>query len=168
MFLCSRFTQSCKTNVWFLKTYVTWRLSKTNCVFDIIDSMFNIWICFCLCALVHNALQLPLFFIFFSSYSTGFWMDCLKPFGKRFLINYQENVWPKSDSLLGLTKRSFRKKCCSSCCSRRVLHMISLIHRNQRWQYPKKHKKQTETWKQVSQWTPEDSRVKTEINWVDK
>ena len=79
---------------------------------------------FCVCALVHNALRLPFFFFFFSffSFSAGFWTDCFKLFSKRFIINYQGTVWPRSDSFLGHTKRSFRKKCSSSCYSRLLCH----------------------------------------------
>ena len=109
-----------------------------------------------------------LFFLFFFSLLTGFWTDCLKVFSKYFIINYQGRVWPRSDSFLGHTKKSFRKKCPSSCYLRRVWHMARLKHGNQHSQHPKKHKKQPETRKQVSQWMAEDSRVKTEINRVDK
>ena len=45
---------------------------------------------------------------------------CLKLFSKRFIINYKGSVWPRSDSFLGHIKKSFRKKCRSSCYSRRV------------------------------------------------
>ena len=46
--------------------------------------------------------------------------------------------------------------------------MTQVMHDNQHSQHPKKHKKQPETWKQVSQWMAEDSRVEREINQVDK
>ena len=113
------------------------------------------------------ALQLP-FFSFFLSLLTGFWTDCLKVFSKHFIINYQGRVWPRSDSFLGHTKKSLRKKCSSSCYSRRAWHMTWLKHGNQNSQNPKRHKKQPETWKQFSPWMAEDSRVKTERNRVDK
>ena len=117
---------------------------------------------YCVCALAHNALQLPFFFFFFFSFRTGFSTDCLKLFSKGFIINYQENVWPRSDSFLGHLNKSFRKTCFWSCYSRHVWHMKWPIHSNQHSQHPKKHKKQPETWKQVSQWMAEDSRFKTE------
>ena len=44
----------------------------------------------CVCALAHNALQLPFFFFF--SFSRGFWADCLEIFSKCFIINYQGSV----------------------------------------------------------------------------
>ena len=91
-------------------------------------------------ALVHNALQLPFFFFFFFSFSTGFWANCLELFSKRFIINYQGSVWPRSDSFLGHTKKSFRKKCSWSCYSQCVWHMARLKHGNQHSQHPKKHK----------------------------
>ena len=46
--------------------------------------------------------------------------------------------------------------------------MTQVMHDNQHSQHPKKHKKQAETWKQVSQWMAEDSRVEREINRVDE
>ena len=46
--------------------------------------------------------------------------------------------------------------------------MTQLMHDNQHSQYPKKHKKQLETRKQVSQWMAEDPRVKTERSRSDK
>ena len=39
---------------------------------------------------------------------------------------------------------------------------------NQHLQHPRKHKKQPETWEQVSQWMAENSMVKTGRNQVDK
>ena len=113
------------------------------------------------------ALQLP-FFSFFLSLLTRFCTDCLKVFSKHFIINYQGRMWPRSDSFLGHTKKSFRKNCSSSCYSRRVWHMARLKHGNQHSQHPKKRKKQPETRKQVSQWMAKDWRVKIEINRVDK
>ena len=121
---------------------------------------------YCVCDLAHNALQLPFFFFF--SFTTGFWTDCLKCFSKRFIKNYQGSVWPRSDSFLGHMKRSFHKKYSWTCYSRRVSHMTRLKHGNQHSQHSKKHKKQPETRKQVSQWMPEDSRLKTKRNRVDK
>ena len=69
---------------------------------------------------------------------------------------------------LGHTQKSFRKKCSSSSYSRRVWRMTRFKHNNQHSQHPKKHKKEPETWKPVSQWMAQDSRVKTEGNRVDK
>ena len=110
--------------------------------------------------------RLDLFFFLFS-FLTGFWTDCLKLFSKRFMINYQGSVWPRSDSFLGHTKKSFCKKCSSSCYSWRVWHTTRLKHGNQHSQHPKKHKKQPETRnKLASQWMT--SRVKTKRNRVDK
>ena len=112
--------------------------------------------------------RLDLFFVFFY-FSTWFWTDFLKLFSKRFIINYQGSVWPRSDSFLGHTKKSFRKKYSSSCYWRRVCHMRRLKHGNKHSQHPKKHKKQPEARnKLASQWMAEHSRVKTERNRVDK
>ena len=106
---------------------------------------------------------------FFFSLSTGFWMDCLKLFSKCLIINYQGSVRPRSDLLLGHIKKSFHKKCSSSCYSQCVWHMRQLKHGIQHSQHPKTHKKQPETWnKLASQWMAEDSRVKTDRNQVDK
>ena len=113
-----------------------------------------------LCYPWHVWPKLDLFFFIFSL-STGFWTDCLKLFSKRFMINYQGSVWPRSSSFLGHTKKSFREKCSSSCYWRRVRHMTRLKHGNQHLQHPKKHKKQPETRnKLASQWMA--SRFKTE------
>ena len=110
------------------------------------------------------------FLVFFSFFSSRhfLWTDWQKLFSECIIISYGESVWPRSDSFLGHTKKSFRKKCPSGCYLRRVWHMARLKHGNQHSQHPKKHKKQPETRKQVSQWMAEDSRVKTEINRVDK
>ena len=83
-----------------------------------------------------EALQLPFHFIFFSFYSL-FWMDCQKLSNKRFLIIYKENAWPRSDSILGHTKKSFRKICSWSFYSRHVWHTIQLMHCYQHSQHPK-------------------------------
>ena len=109
-------------------------------------------------ALAHNALQFSFFFFFF--FSAGFWTDCLKLFSKRFLVNYQGNVWSRSNSFLGHTKKSFRKKCSWSCYLRRLWYMTRLKHGNQHSQHQKKHKKQPEARNMLaSQWIAEDSRV---------
>ena len=79
-----------------------------------------------------------------------------KPFSQRFIISYQENVWPRSDSFLGHTKMFSRKYCSTSCYSRRVWHKTLFIHGNQDSQHPEKHNKQPENWKQISQWMVED------------
>ena len=52
---------------------------------------------------------------------------------------------------LGHTIKFFRKKCSWSCYSGCVWHMTRLKHGNQHAQHPKKHGKQPETRKQVSQ-----------------
>ena len=106
-------------------------------------------------------------FFFFFSFSTGFWTDCLKLFTKRFMTNYQETLWSRSDSFLGHTKTSFRKKW-SEVVIRDAsgiwygLYMVTSIHNIQ---------KSTRTNQKLgnklaSQWMAEDSRVKTERNWV--
>ena len=86
-------------------------------------------------------------------------------FSQRFIINYQESVRPRSDSLLGYTKRSFYQNCFLRCyswgtheqhdvthglCRVTSIHSIHVLR------------------KQVSDWMGEYSRVKTEKNWVDK
>ena len=60
-----------------------------------------------------------------------FWTDCQKLFSKRFIISYQESVWPRFDSFLGRTKNSFSKSSSSSCYSRRVWHMTQFMKGNQ-------------------------------------
>ena len=90
--------------------------------------------------------------------------NCRKLFRQRFKISYQESVRPRSHLFLGHTKKYFRKNCSRSCDSRRVWHMTRLMHDNQHSQHPQKHKKQPETWKQVSQQMPEDSRVKVNVS----
>ena len=59
-------------------------------------------------------------FFFFLSF---LWTDCRKIFRQRFMIRYLENVWPRSDSFFGRTKRYFHKNCSSSCSSRFLQHM---------------------------------------------
>ena len=56
---------------------------------------------------------------------------------KRFMINYQESMWPRSDWFLGHTKKSFHKRCSWSCHLRCVWHMTWLIQCNQHSQHPK-------------------------------
>ena len=48
--------------------------------------------------------------LFFSAHHF-FWTDCQKPFSQRFILSYQESVWPKSNLFIGHTKKSFRKNC---------------------------------------------------------
>ena len=81
------------------------------------------------------------FVLFLFSFSSLFWMDCQKFNNQRFTFSYQENVWPRFDSLLGHTKIYFLKNCCLSCYSRYVWHMTRLTHINQHSQHPKKYKK---------------------------
>ena len=98
---------------------------------------------FCICALAHNALQLPFFFFF--SFSTGFWMNCLKLFKKCCMINYQGSMWPRSNSLSGHTK-SFSVKSVpqvvihDACCTWHGLNTVTRIDSIQ-----KKHKKNSQT-----------------------
>ena len=124
----------------------------------------------CICALAHSALQLPLFFLF--PFSTGLWTDCLKLFSKRFNINYQGSMWPRSDSFVGHTKKYFHKNCSWSCYLQGVWHMTRLKHGNQHSQHPKKHKKEQETCKQVSQlvsgWKEMQGSKQREIKLISK
>ena len=55
-----------------------------------------------------------------------FWTDCHKPFSECFKFTYQENVWPRSESFLGQTKRYFCTHCSWSCYLRRAWHMLGL------------------------------------------
>ena len=52
--------------------------------------------------------------IFFPS-CHSFWKDCQKLNNKPLNFRYQENVWPRSYSLLGHTKTYFLKDCSLSC-----------------------------------------------------
>ena len=88
------------------------------------------------------AIAILVFFLFFLLVTFS-WRSAEKLFSKRFLVSYQENVWPRSDSFLGHTKMSFRKYCSTSCYSRRVWHMTQLMHGNQHSKHPKKYKKQS-------------------------
>ena len=84
--------------LWLEKTLRMKRLEKNILVYQIKTTPLN-WKIYRVRALALNALQLPFFFFFFFfSLLTGFWTDCLKLFSKRFIINYQESVWPRSDS----------------------------------------------------------------------
>ena len=74
------------------------RLEKNILVYQIKTTPLN-WKIYRVRALALNALQLLFFFFFFFFFLlTGFWTDCLKLLSKRFIINYQESVWPRSDS----------------------------------------------------------------------
>ena len=73
---------------------------------------------------------------------------------------------PRSDSFLGHNKKSFRKKCYSGCFSKRVWHMTRIKYGSQHSQHPKKHKKQLETRKQVSQ--PTSGWQNREIEFISK
>ena len=73
----------------------------------------------------------------FSGWTAG------KLFNQRFMISYQESMWPRSDSFLGHTKISFYKYYSTSCYSRRIWHMTQLMYGNQNSKHPKKHKKQS-------------------------
>ena len=117
---------------------------------DIMEVKLQIYIAFAFNAKTFAIAILVLFFFFHFSFSSLFWTDCQKLFSELFIISYQRNKWPRSDSFLGHTKKSLRKNCRSSCYSRRVWHMTQLMHGNQHSQYLKKHKKQPETRKQVS------------------
>ena len=81
---------------------------------------------------------------------TFFWTDCQKLFSQRFNINYQESVWPRSESFLGHIKKYSQKNCSSNCYSRPVWHVTHDMNGNQHSQHPKKLKKQPENRKQVS------------------
>ena len=83
-----------------------------------------------------RSFAIAILFFFFSFYSL-FWMDCQKLSNKRFLIFYKENAWPRSDSILGHTKKSFRRICSWSFYSRHVWHTIQLMHCYQHSQHPK-------------------------------
>ena len=85
-----------------------------------------------------------IFFLFFPS-RHFFWTDFQKVLSEPFIINYQESVWPRSDSFLGDTKRFFRKIFSLSFYSWRLWHMTRLKRSNQHSWHPKKHKKQPET-----------------------
>ena len=79
------------------------------------------------------AILVFLFFIFFPS-RHFFWTDCQKLFSQRFIMSYQESVWPRSESFLGHTKKSFYKsfpQVVIHDATRRVWHMTRLIHGNQ-------------------------------------
>ena len=81
-----------------------------------------------------NTRTFAISFLFFFSFFPSrhfFWMDCQKLFSKRFIISYQESVWPRSDSFLGHTEKYFLKNCSLSCPSWRVWHMTQLMHGNQ-------------------------------------
>ena len=81
-----------------------------------------------------NTRTFAISFLFFFSFFPSrhfFWMDCQKLFSKRFMISYQESVWPRSDSFLGHTEKYFLKNCSLSCPSWRVWHMTQLMHGNQ-------------------------------------
>ena len=83
-----------------------------------------------LIAFVFNAKSFVIFFLFF--FFSSLFLDGLpKLFSQRFMISYQESVWPRSDSFLGHTKKSFRKNCSRSCYSWRVWHMTRFMHVNQ-------------------------------------
>ena len=69
-----------------------------------------------------------LVFFFFFSFSSLFWTECKKLFSQGFMIGYQESVWRRSDSFFGRTEKSFQKNCSWHCYSRRVWHMIRLMH----------------------------------------
>ena len=86
---------------------------------------------------------LVFFFLFFFLLVNFSGHTANKLFHQRFMISYQESVWPRSDSLLGHTKMSFRKYCSTSYYSRRVWHVTQVMHGNQHLKYPKKHKKQS-------------------------
>ena len=70
-------------------------------------------------------------FFSFSPSRHFFRTDCQKLFSQRFMISYQESVWPRSDSFLGHAKKSFRKNCSSTFYSWRVWHITRLMHGNQ-------------------------------------
>ena len=106
-------------------------------------------ICFILIAFAFNAKSFAIaildFLLFFPSCPFS-WPDCRQFFRQRFKISYQVCMWPRPGSFLGHAYKYFRKNCSSNCYSRHVWHTTRIIHRNQHWQHPKKHKKQLETW----------------------
>ena len=71
----------------------------------------------CIIAFAFNAKSFAIailaFFLLFPS-CHFFWTDCQKPFSQRFIISYQESVWPRSDSFLERTRKTSRKNCSSS------------------------------------------------------
>ena len=103
--------------------------SSETCYIQLVtfcDNLIAFWYRHDLLRLTQELLQFP----FFPS-RHFFWMDCQKLFSKRFMISYQESVWPRSDSFLGHTEKYFLKNCSLSCPSWRVWHMTQLMHGNQ-------------------------------------
>ena len=90
--------------------------------------LWKLWIwyflilCFAITAFAFDAesFAIAILVFFFLSF---LWTDCQKIFRQRFMISYLENVWPRSDSFFGRTKRYFHKNCSSSCSSRFLQHM---------------------------------------------
>ena len=60
-----------------------------------------------------------------------FWTDYQMLFAWRFIISCQESVWPRSNSFLGHTKKSFNKNCSWSYYLWHMWHMAWLMHRSQ-------------------------------------
>ena len=86
---------------------------------------------FCVCVQSKKICNcLSSFFSFFSS-RHFLWTDWQKFFSECIIISYGESVWPRSDSFLGHTKKSFPKNCSSNCYSRRVWHMTGYMQSNQ-------------------------------------
>ena len=120
-----------RKNYYFLYLPILTLKKEEEWAIDVFHSFIHF--IFCIYALAYNALQLPFFFFFFFSFSTGFWTDCLKLFSKRFMINYQGRVWPRSDSFLGHTKKFFLKSVpevviCDACGTWHGVNTVTSIH----------------------------------------
>ena len=101
-----------------------------------------------------------------------FWTDCQNLFSQRFIISYQESVWPRSDSFLGHTKKSLYKivpqvVTHDACGTWHGLCTVTSIHSHQK--STRISQELGNNWNKLASWfMAEYSRVKPEKNRVDK